>query len=122
RPRAGGTRPCRRRSGAWRHAGPALGAACQELVRQAVGPAAMTGAVVEPPLLGAAGGAGAHLREDGAAARAAAQRGGGAAALAGAPAGDAAHAGAVETKPIEPDQRTGPGDAFRAFDRTSCRG
>lgn len=103
-------------------AGPALGTACQELARQAVGPAAMTGVVMEPALLA--------LLEElvptcvrteqvpmSLVNAAAAQQGSRAPRLA-AP----YTAGAMETKPIDPDQHTGPGDAFRAFDRDELSG
>ncbi|GMT98820.1 hypothetical protein KH5H1_29390 [Corallococcus caeni] len=104
------------------HAGPALGATCQELVRQAVGPAALTGATVEPPLLALletlaptcvkTGQLPAPLLN-----AAAVQQGSRAPQLA------TLHTqGAVETKPIEPDHPTGPGDAFRAFDRDELSG
>ncbi|WP_375759071.1 hypothetical protein [Corallococcus exercitus] len=104
------------------HAGPALGAACQELVRQAVGPAAVTGAVMEPPLLALleelaptcvkTGQLPAPLLN-----AAAMQQGARAPRLA-----TLNTQGAVETKPIEPDQQKGPGDAFRAFDRDELSG
>ncbi|WP_223646111.1 hypothetical protein [Corallococcus sp. EGB] len=103
-------------------AGPALGTACQELARLAVGPAAVTGEVVEPALL--------TLLEELAPTcvrteqvplslvnAAAVQQGPRAPRLA-AP----YTAGAVETQPIQPDQQTGPGDAFRAVDRNELSG
>ncbi|WP_242589425.1 hypothetical protein [Corallococcus macrosporus] len=104
------------------HAGTALGAACQELVRQAVGPAAVTGADVEPRLLAmleelaptcvTTGQLPAPLLN-----AAAVQQGSRAPRLA------TLHTqGAVEAKAIEPDQQKGPGDAFRAFDRDELSG
>ncbi|MFB1478943.1 hypothetical protein [Corallococcus sp. RDP092CA] len=103
-------------------AGPALGTACQELARQAVGPAAVTGMVMEPALLA--------LLEELAptCARteqvpmslvnaAAVQQGPRAPRLAA-----AYTAGALETKPLDPDQHAGPGDALRAFDRDELSG
>ncbi|WP_336243424.1 hypothetical protein [Corallococcus exercitus] len=104
------------------HAGPALGAACQELVRQAVGPAAMTGAAVEPQLLALLEALAPTCVKTGQLPApllnaAAVQQGSRAPQLA------TLHTqGAVETKAIEPDQQTGPGDAFRAFDRDELSG
>ncbi|RKH69422.1 hypothetical protein D7X96_14870 [Corallococcus interemptor] len=104
------------------HAGSALGSACQELVRQAVGPAAVTGPALEPQLLA--------LTE--ALAPTCVKTGQMPAPLLNAAAVQQAHqapllatlntAGAVETKAIEPDQKSGPGDAFRAFDRDELSG
>ncbi|NOK16410.1 hypothetical protein, partial [Corallococcus carmarthensis] len=104
------------------HAGPALGAACQELVRQAVGPAAVTGPEVEPQLLALAEALAPTCVKTGQLPApllnaAAVQQGSRAPQLA------TLHTGrAVETRPIEPDQPTGAGDAFRAFDRDELSG
>ncbi|MCY1047257.1 hypothetical protein OV208_38525 [Corallococcus sp. bb12-1] len=104
------------------HAGAGLGTACQELVRLAVGPAALSGTELEPPLLA--------LLEELAPTcvkteqlptpllnAAAVQQGARAPRLASLFTGSA-----VETAPIEPDQQTGPGDAFRAFDSDELSG
>ncbi|MBZ4371145.1 hypothetical protein K8612_05780 [Corallococcus sp. AS-1-6] len=117
-----GNPPLQEASWSLEHAGAALGSACQELARQAVGPAAMTGQVVEPQVLA--------LTE--ALAPTCVKTGQLPAPLLNAAAVQQAHrapllatlntAGAVETKPIEPDQTAGPGDAFRAFDRDELSG
>ncbi|MCY1033864.1 hypothetical protein OV207_20595 [Corallococcus sp. BB11-1] len=104
------------------HAGAAMGAACQELARLAVGPAALSGPDLEPPLLA--------LAEELAPtcvqteqlpapllSAAAVQQGARAPRLASLFTGRI-----VETAPIEPDQQSGPGDAFRAFDQDELSG
>lgn len=104
------------------HSGAAMGTACQDLVRLAVGPAALSGPDLEPPLLA--------LTEELAPTcvktgqlplpllnAAAVQQGARAPRLTSLSTG-----GAVETAPIEPDQQTGPGDAFRAFDQDELSG
>ncbi|AFE05397.1 hypothetical protein COCOR_03716 [Corallococcus coralloides DSM 2259] len=114
--------PLQEASWSLEHAGPALGAACQELARQAVGPAAVTGPEVEPQLLALTEALAPTCVKTGqlpapllnAAAVHQAQRAPMLATL--------NRADAVETKPIEPDQPTGPGDAFRAFDRDELSG
>nr|WP_240672925.1 hypothetical protein [Corallococcus coralloides] len=114
--------PLQEASWSLEHAGPALGAACQELARQAVGPAAVTGAEVEPQLLALTEALAPTCVKTGqlpapllnAAAVQQAQRAPMLATL--------NRAGAVETKPIEPDQPAGPGEAFRAFDRDELSG
>ncbi|RKI31226.1 hypothetical protein D7Y27_38160 [Corallococcus sp. AB004] len=117
-----GNPPLQEASWSLEHAGPALGAACQELARQAVGPAAMTGAEVEPQLLALTEAlAPTCVKTEqlppallNAAAVQQAQRAPLLATL--------NTAGTVETKPIKPDQPTGPGDAFRALDRDELSG
>ncbi|WP_244238176.1 hypothetical protein [Corallococcus terminator] len=102
--------------------GAAMGTACQELARLAVGPAALSGPDLEPPLLA--------LMEELAPTcvktqqlptpllnAAAVQQGARAPRLASLFTGSA-----VETAPIEPDQQTGPGEAFRAFDSDEVSG
>jgi hypothetical protein len=104
------------------HAGPSLGAACRELARLAVGPAAVSGPDVEPPLLSLleplvpacvktgqlplpllhAAVVQQHARVPQLAALTAVEP--------------------VEAKPLGPDQTAGPGDAFRAFDRDELSG
>ncbi|MHA7631481.1 hypothetical protein [Corallococcus sp. M7] len=114
--------PLQEASWSLERAGPALGAACQELARQAVGPAAVTGAEVEPQLLALTEALAPTCLKTGqlpapllnAAAVQQARRAPMLATL--------NTAGTVETKPIEPDQQTGPGDAFRAFDRDELSG
>ena len=104
------------------HAGAALGTACQELVRSALGPAAVSGPDVEPTLLALTQALAptcvkteqlplAVLNA------AAVQQGARAPWLATLFTG-----GTVETAPIEPDQYAGVGDAFRAFDQEALSG
>ncbi|WP_244226915.1 hypothetical protein [Corallococcus aberystwythensis] len=104
------------------HAGPALGTACQELVRQAVGPAAVTGSDLEPQLLALTEALAPTCVKTGQLPApllnaAAVQQASRAPLLA-----TLNREGVVETKPVEPDQHTGPGDAFRAFDRDELSG
>ncbi|RKH00105.1 hypothetical protein D7X74_38865, partial [Corallococcus sp. CA047B] len=104
------------------HSGAAMVTACQDLARLAVGPAALSGPDVEPPLLA--------LLEELAPTcvkteqlpapllnAAAVQQGARAPRLASLFTGRT-----VETGPIEPDQTGGPGDAFRAFDKDELSG
>jgi hypothetical protein len=104
------------------HAGPSLGAACQELARKALGPAATTGAIVEAPLLALAQElVPTCVKTDQVPLplvnAAAVQQGARAPGLAA-----AYTRPSVETAPIEPDQHVGPGDAFRAFDQDEVSG
>lgn len=104
------------------HAGPALGTACHELARSAVGPAAMTGAVVEAQVLALAEELSPTCAETGQLPApllnaAAVQQGTRAPRLALLHTG-----GSAEAAPITPDQLAGPGDALRAFDRDEQSG
>ncbi|RKH42071.1 hypothetical protein, partial [Corallococcus llansteffanensis] len=104
------------------HAGATLGTACQELVRSALGPAAVSGPDVEPTLLALAEALSPTCVKTKQLPlpvlnAAAVQQGARAPWLA-----TLFTDGTVETAPIEPDQSTGAGDGFRAFDQDALSG